>query len=127
MPRVPSRTSPSLVTNQRLATTQSGNTAGSHPTFSTGARILRGLNTRSEGREGGNGGGLKNRAPVRQQHVSKPGPSAFWLGCCIDKISVTNSLIWCARRDSNARPSDPESDALSKLSYGRTTGVSEGI
>jgi hypothetical protein len=34
---------------------------------------------------------------------------------------------WCARRDSNARPSDPESDALSKLSYGRTTGVSEGI
>ena len=27
---------------------------------------------------------------------------------------------WCARRDSNARPSDPESDALSGLSYGRT-------
>ena len=26
---------------------------------------------------------------------------------------------WCARRDSNAGPSDPESDALSGLSYGR--------
>ena len=28
--------------------------------------------------------------------------------------------IWCARRDSNSRPTAPEAAALSRLSYGRT-------
>jgi hypothetical protein len=35
-------------------------------------------------------------------------------------LSYLAESKWCARRDSNARPSDPESDALSRLSYGRT-------
>jgi hypothetical protein len=47
-------------------------------------------------------------------------------------ISLTGWEIWCARRDSNARPLAPEANALSGLSYGRkerreTLGVSGGI
>ena len=51
----------------------------------------------------------------------------------VEGVKASPWKIWCARRDSNARPLAPEANALSGLSYGRKepirkfSGVSGGI
>jgi hypothetical protein len=59
-------------------------------------------------------------APKHPRRVTRANPGLSSGSDGIDRYLILRRIKWCARRDSNARPSDPESDALSGLSYGHT-------